>query len=85
MDARFQSADEMAVQLTGVLRETVARAGPIPAQDSAVFLPERAVASDPRALEGAGRRLPDLRLAAAEPPAANGRAEAAAPGARRAD
>ena len=70
MDARFQSADEMAVQLTGVLRETVARAGPIPAQDSAVFLPERAVPGDPRALDGAWRRLPDLRLDAADPAAA---------------
>ena len=70
MDARFQSADEMAVQLTGVLRETVARTGPIPAQDSAVFLPERAVPSDPRRLDGAWRRLPDLRLEATDPAAA---------------
>ncbi len=70
MDARFQSADEMAVQLTGVLRETVARSGAIPAQDSAVFLPERAVSSDPRRLDGAWRRLPDLRLDAADPAAA---------------
>jgi serine/threonine-protein kinase PknG len=70
MDARFQSADEMAVQLTGVLRETVARTGPIPAQDSAVFLPERAVPGDPRPLDGAWRRLPDLRLDATDPAAA---------------
>ena len=70
MDGRFQSADEMAVQLTGVLRETVARTGSIPAQDSAVFLPERIVPGDPRRLDGAWRRLPDLRLEAADPAAA---------------
>ncbi len=68
-DARFQTADEMAVQLTGVLRETVARSTPIPAQDSAVFLPERTVSGDPRRLDGAWRRLPDLRLDAADPAA----------------
>ncbi len=69
MDARFQTADEMAVQLTGVLRETVARTAPIPAQDSAVFLTERAATGDPRRLDEAWRRLPDLRLDAADPAA----------------
>ena len=71
MDARFQTADEMAVQLTGVLRETVARTAPIPAQDSAVFLPERAVSGDPGRPETGWRRLPDLRLDAADPAAAS--------------
>ena len=67
MDARFQSADEMAAQLTGVLRETVARDGTIPAVDSALFLSERLVPGDPRLLDGAWRRLPDLRLDQADP------------------
>ena len=69
MDARFQTADEMAAQLTGVLRETVARTNPVPAQDSTVFLPERATADDPRRLDHAWRRLPDLRLDASDPAA----------------
>ena len=69
-DARFDSADEMAAQLTGVLRETVARDGAVPAMDSAVFLPERPAAGDPGRLEGAWRRLPDLRLDQADPAAA---------------
>ncbi len=70
-DARFQSADEMAGQLTGVLRETVARTGPVPALDSAVFLAERPVHGDPRRLDGAWRRLPELRLDPADPAAAD--------------
>ena len=61
-DARFQSAEEMGGQLTGVLRETASREGAIPAMDSAVFLSERAAAGHPRLLEGAWRRLPELRL-----------------------
>lgn len=65
MDARFQSADEMAAQLSGVLRETVSRDGPVPAMDSAVFLPEPAGA-DP----ATWRCLPDLRLDPADPAAA---------------
>ena len=81
MDARFQSADEMAAQLTGVLRETVARAGPIPAADSAVFLPEPALPGDPSVREGAWRRLPELRLDPADPAAAElFAARSAAPG-----
>ncbi len=71
MDARFQSADEMAAQLTGVLRETVARDGPVPVVDSALFLPERLVPGDPRLLDGAWRRLPDLRLDQADPAVAD--------------
>jgi serine/threonine-protein kinase PknG len=69
-DARFQSSDEMAAQLTGVLREAVSRAGPIPVMDSAVFLPERAGPGDPAALDTAWRRLPELRLDQADPAAA---------------
>ena len=69
-DSRFQSADEMAAQLTGVLRETVSRDGPIPAMDSAIFLAERAAAGDPAALDGAWRRLPELRLDATDVAAA---------------
>jgi len=68
-DARFQSADEMQAQLTGVMRETVARDAPVPAMDSAVFLPERAAPGDPRRLDGAWRRLPELRLDQADPAA----------------
>ncbi len=70
MDARFQSADEMAAQLTGVLRETVAREAAIPAMDSAVFLPEPAAPGDPSLPDGAWRRLPPLRLDQADPAAA---------------
>ena len=70
MDARFQSADDMAAQLTGVLRETAAREGAIPAMDSALFLGERGALGDPRRLEGAWRRLPELRLDPADPAAA---------------
>ncbi len=66
-DNRFQSADEMAAQLLGVLRETAARDGPIPAMDSAVFFAERPVPGDPAALDGAWRRLPELRLDPADP------------------
>ena len=69
MDSRFQSADEMAAQLTGVLRETVARDAPVPAMDSAVFLPERPMPGDPRTLPNAWRRLPELRLDQADPAA----------------
>ena len=69
-DARFQSADEMAAQLTGVLRETVARDTAVPAMDSAVFLPERTASGDPAALDGAWRRLPELRLDQADSAAA---------------
>ncbi len=69
-DMRFQSADEMQAQLVGVLRETVARDTAVPAMDSAVFLPERPVPGDPRRLEGAWRRLPELRLDQADPAAA---------------
>ncbi len=68
--ARFQSAEEMAAQLTGVLRETVGRDGRVPAADSAVFLPECPAAGDPTALRDAWRRLPELRLDPADPAAA---------------
>ncbi len=61
-DARFQSAEEMAAQLTGVLRETAARGGAIPAMDSPIFLSERAAPGHPRLADGAWRRLPELRL-----------------------
>ncbi len=70
IDARFQSADEMAAQLTGVLRETVSRTDAIPAMDSAVFLPEAAAPGDPSAAAGAWRRLPELRLDQADSAAA---------------
>ncbi len=70
-DSRFQSADEMAAQLTGVLRETVARTGPVPAMDSALFLSERPAPGDASALAGAWRRLPELRLDPADPAAAD--------------
>jgi len=61
----------MAAQLTGVLRETVACDGAAPAVDSALFLSERLVPGDPRLLEGAWRRLPDLRLDQADPAVAD--------------
>ena len=69
-DARFQSAEEMAGQLTGVLRETASRDGAIPAMDSAVFLSERPAPRHVRRLEGAWRRLPELRLDPTDPAAA---------------
>ena len=69
-DARFQSADEMQAQLLGVMRETVARDAPVPAMDSAVFLPERAAPGDPQRLDGAWRRLPEMRREQADPAAA---------------
>jgi serine/threonine-protein kinase PknG len=68
-DARFGSADEMAAQLGGVLRETVARETPVPAIDSAVFSAEPAVPGDPFSLDGAWRRLPAPRLDPADPAA----------------
>jgi serine/threonine-protein kinase PknG len=83
-DGRFQSADEMAAQLTGVLRETVARTGPVPAMDSVVFLPEPAVPGDPLALAGAWRRLPELRLDQTDPAAGEIFAARAAPAEQRA-
>ncbi len=69
-DSRFQTADDMAAQLTGVLRETVARTGPVPAMDSALFLPERAAAEDPALADHVWRRLPELRLTPTDPAAA---------------
>jgi len=70
-DQRFQSAEEMAAQLLGVLRETVARTGPVPAADSAVFLRERNPPGiAPSWLAHAWRRLPELRLDQADPAAA---------------
>jgi serine/threonine protein kinase len=70
-DQRFQSADEMAAQLLGVLRETVARTGPVPAADSAVFLRERNPPGiAPSWLAHAWRRLPELRLDQSDPAAA---------------
>ena len=84
-DARFQSAVEMAAQLTGILRETVARDTPVPAADSAVFLPERPAPGDPTRLDSAWRRLPDLRLDPDDPAAAElFAASAAEPEARQA-
>jgi serine/threonine-protein kinase PknG len=56
----------MAAQLTGVLRETVARDGPIPAVDSAIFLSEQSMPGNPALLEDLWRRLPNLRLDAAD-------------------
>ena len=67
LEGRFRSADEMAAQLTGVLRETVSRDGPIPAMDSAIFFGERPVQGDPAALDDAWRRLPELRLDQTDP------------------
>jgi serine/threonine-protein kinase PknG len=65
-DARFDSADEMAAQLLGILREVVARSRPVPASDSAAFLRERNAGAslvDPDAArQTAWRRLPDLRI-----------------------
>jgi serine/threonine protein kinase len=62
-DARFQSADEMAAQLLGILREVVARSGPVPAADSAEFLRERNPPGlDIASLDGAWKRLPDPRI-----------------------
>jgi serine/threonine-protein kinase PknG len=67
-DARFQSADEMAAQLLGILREVVARTQKLPAADSAEFLRERNPAGiDTASLAEAWRRLPDLRLDAQDP------------------
>lgn len=68
-DDRFQSADDMAAQLRGVLRETVARDGVIPAMESELFLAERAVVGDPWDSDLAWWRLPELRLDAADPAA----------------
>jgi len=70
-DMRFTDAEEMGAQLLGVLREMVSRTGTLPSADSAVFLRERnppGVA--PGGLEGAWRRLPDLRLDGSDPAAA---------------
>ncbi len=70
-EARFSDAEEMAAQLLGVLREMVSRTAPLPAADSAVFLRERTPPGlPPAALEGAWRRLPDLRLDGSDPAAA---------------
>ncbi len=65
-DARFQSAEEMAVQLTGVLRETVAREAPVPAMESTHFLGERLMPPG----TDAWKALPVLRLDQADPAAA---------------
>jgi serine/threonine-protein kinase PknG len=60
---RFQTAEEMSAQLTGVLREIVARRTPVPAQESAEFMPERDVpGTSPLSLGDAWLRLPDVRL-----------------------
>ncbi len=70
-EARFADADEMARQLLGVLREMVARTAPLPSADSTVFLRERNPPGiAPAALDGAWRRLPDLRLDPEDPAAA---------------
>jgi serine/threonine-protein kinase PknG len=69
-EARFQSAEDMASRLITVLRETVARDGPIPAVDSAVFLGERLAPGDPMVLDGAWRRLPMPRMVATDPASA---------------
>jgi tetratricopeptide (TPR) repeat protein len=62
-NARFQTAEEMLSQLTGVLRELVAQRGPIPSADDPEFLRERAVPGlDPALTDGMWRRLPDLRI-----------------------
>jgi serine/threonine-protein kinase PknG len=89
-DARFQSADEMAAQLLGILREVVARDGKVPAADSAEFLHERSIGGalfDPdRARAAAWRRLPELRLDTEDPAIAELFAAGAAPSlAQRAD
>jgi serine/threonine-protein kinase PknG len=74
-DARFGSADEMAAQLLGILREVVARSGPVPAADSAMFLRERNAGSSLLDAEGARRtawrRLPELRIDTEDPAAAD--------------
>ena len=71
-EARFPDADEMGAQLLGVLREMVARTETLPAVDSTVFLRERnPLRVAPAGLEGAWRRLPDLRLDPEDPAAAD--------------
>ena len=70
-DARFPDAEDMGAQLLGVLREIVSRTAPLPSADSAVFLRERNPPDvAPAGLEGAWRRLPDLRLDGGDPAAA---------------
>lgn len=71
-DARFQSADEMADQLAGVLREVVAGTAPMPPVESALFggdvLGLRDGESD--GIEGVGPDLlPDLKGDATDPAA----------------
>lgn len=82
-DDRFQSADDMAAQLTGVLRETVAREGEVPAMESTLFLRETTFAGDPWESRSAWRRLPELRLDAMDPAAADTVAALRADGASR--
>jgi serine/threonine-protein kinase PknG len=72
-EARFQTADEMAAQLPGVLREIVAMQAPLlNAAESAEFLPERGGAgSQVGVLATAWRRLPALRIDREDPAAAD--------------
>jgi serine/threonine-protein kinase PknG len=72
-EARFQTADEMAAQLPGVLREIVAMKTPVlMAAESAEFMPERGGAgSHVGVLATAWRRLPALRIDREDPAAAD--------------
>jgi serine/threonine-protein kinase PknG len=72
-EARFQTADEMAAQLPGVLREIVAMKTPVMiAAESAEFMPERGGAgAQVGVLATAWRRLPALRIDREDPAAAD--------------
>jgi serine/threonine-protein kinase PknG len=72
-EARFQTADEMAAQLPGVLREIVAMKAPVlSAAESAEFMPERGGAgAQAGLLATAWRRLPALRIDREDPAAAD--------------
>jgi serine/threonine-protein kinase PknG len=72
-ELRFQTADEMAAQLPGVLREIVAMKAPLMiAAESAEFMPERGGAgSQVGVLATSWRRLPALRIDRNDPAAAD--------------
>ena len=61
-DARFQTAEEMSSQLTGVLREIVSVSGPVPAAEDPEFLSERIRSDLSTSVVGMWRRLPELRI-----------------------
>jgi serine/threonine protein kinase len=79
-DNRFQSADEMAAQLLGVLREIVALHAPIPSQEDPEFMPEREVpGTSPLSFSDGWKRLPEVRLDREDTAAAEVFAAATAP------